>query len=304
MDFAVEIKKQGTLTVLEKSRELFALITKVVADDNLMPRYYKDTLGVPIVNHTRDVYENCAVANSIDLFDKDLYPERRNFQILAMRSIVKLLATLRILYTLVQLSADKMQVLLTKTIEVRRLINKWMESDKNRVGASLNIVQKDPIETNLFDKGITAKDLFSDAPRVDFDALYKAASCAPAPEKHHETGQPIYVPPPPTPKSIYKNEAAPDTRTREQRIADMLAGRKLLDQRPEIPDTPQGAEAGIVSAKPLADPNSDSSFVPNLDGTGDELNASTASLLSAETDETPQPDLGASGTGKTKGKKK
>jgi hypothetical protein len=265
MDFATEVKKQSTLTVLDKSRELFALIAKVEADDNLIPKYFKESLGIPIVTHARDIYENLAVANSIDLFDKDMYETRRKYQLQALYCVAKLLATLRIVYTLVQLSADKMQVLLTKTIEVKRLAAKWMESDKNRIGASLQIVAKDPIETNLFDKGITARDLFNDTPRVDFDAIYKAASSSPIPERHHETGQTFYIPPPTAPKTVYKNEAAPDTRTREQRIADMLAGRKLLDQRPEVADAPEGETVRVVQAKPLGTADPDNSIGPTIE---------------------------------------
>ena len=268
MDFAVETKKQGTLTVLEKSRELFALIVKVAADDNLIPKYFKDSLGIPLVTHARNIYENLAVANSIDLFDKELGNKRRDFQILALYDVSKLLATLRIVYTLVQLSADKMQVLLTKTIEVKRLCAKWMESDKNRLGASLQIIAKDPIETNLFDKGITAKDLFNDTPRIDFDALYKAASSSPAPEKHFETGQTLYIPPPPTTTSIYRPESPPDTRSREQRISDVLASRLNLSQRPEVPDAPIKEKiSGPIQSVPLGTPDSDNKIGPVVEPT-------------------------------------
>ena len=263
--------KKGELTVLEKSRELYALVAKVEADDNLIPRYYKDSLGIPIVTHARDIFENCSVANSINLFDQEAYPERRRHQLQALYSVAKLLATLRIVYTLAQLSADKMQVLLTKAIEVKRLCAKWMESDKNRIGASLQIVAKDPIETNLFDKGITAKDLFSDGPRVDFDAIYKAASNAPVPERHHETGQTFYIPPPPAPKTTYQNVAPADTRTREQRIADMLAGRRSLDERPTVADPPQRQTEGGVQAKPLGTSDPDNSIGPVVEPTATDV---------------------------------
>lgn len=69
--------------------------------------------------------------------------------------------------------ADKMKILLDRTIEVERLLKKWIESDRNRVSSCLNIVKKDEIDTTIFKREVTAHELFAPSPHVDFDTLLK-----------------------------------------------------------------------------------------------------------------------------------
>ena len=184
------------LTVLERSRELHILMTQATLDENILPRVFRDTIGKCITNHTEFIYENIAVANSLDLYDKELAEERKKLQTLCRREIVKLLASLRVMYTVTQLDSDKMHVFLMKAVEVERLLKKWMESDAARQGASLHILRKDKVDTSFFKHKITAAEIMGTAPvRVDFDSLIKdVRSQAPA-NYHLDPEKPRYIPP-------------------------------------------------------------------------------------------------------------
>lgn len=184
------------LTVLERSRELHILLTQATLDENVLPRVFRDTVGKNLTNHSNTIYENISVANSLDLYDRELAEERKRLQILCRREIVKLLASLRVLYTITQMDSDKMQVFLTKTIEVERLLKKWIESDAARQGASLHILKKDKIDTSFFKHKITAAEIMGTAPvRVDFDSLIKDVR-ANAPASYHlDPDKPRYIPP-------------------------------------------------------------------------------------------------------------
>ena len=184
------------LTVLERSRELHILLNQAVLDENILPAIFRGTIGKCIIEHTQFIYENIAVANSLDLYDKDLAEERRNLQIKCRREIVKLLAALRVMYTVTQLDGEKMHIFLTKAVEVERLLKKWMESDSARQGAALNILKKDKVDTSFFKRKITASEIMGTAPvRVDFDSLMKdVRSQAPA-TFHLDADKPRYIPP-------------------------------------------------------------------------------------------------------------
>lgn len=184
------------LTVLERSRELHILLTQATLDENILSRVFRDTLGKCITNHSQFIYENIAVANSLDLYDKDLAEERRKLQIQCRREIVKLLASLRVMYTITQLDGEKMHVFLMKAVEVERLLKKWMESDAARQGASLHILKKDKVDTSFFKHKVTAAEIMGTAPvRVDFDSLMKdVRSQAPA-NYHLDPEKPRYIPP-------------------------------------------------------------------------------------------------------------
>ena len=287
MDYAVETKKQGTLTVLEKSRELFALLCKVVADDNLIPRYFKHSIGDPLTDHAREIAEQLAVANSIDLFDKEVQKERKMCQLSALRSIVRLLSALRVMYSVCQFGSEKMQILLTKTIEVQRLLKKWVDSDANRLGAALNIIKKDPIETNLFDKGITAKDLFNDAPKADFDALFQNAAANPIPTKHHETKQVVYVRAPDPVQPPPKVEE-PEL-TREERIAKLLAGRQKFNIHSDGGDAPILGGKRSTSSKPVTQEEIAPTVEVAIGKTAADLGKPPSPIAPAEHEEAP-PD--------------
>ena len=184
------------LTVLERSRELHILLTQAVLDENVLSRIYRDSVGRWITEHTKVIYENIAVANSLDLYDKDLAEERKNLQIAARREITKLLAMLRVFYTITQMDSEKMHVFLMKAIEVERLLKKWVESDAARQGASLHILKKDKIDTSFFKHQITAAEIMGTAPvRVDFDTLIKDVK-AQAPSTYHlDSDKTRYIPP-------------------------------------------------------------------------------------------------------------
>lgn len=219
--------KKSQMAVHVKSRELHVLLSKVYADDSLIPKYFKESIGKHLIDHSFFIYTDLAAANAIDLFDKEVSGKRRAFQDHAYLEAVKLLATLRVLYDALDFSSDKMHVLLSKALEIVRLTKKWIESDLHRQGAALHIVKKDPIETSLFDKGITAKDLFTSGPKIDFDDLYKVAA-SPVQEKHHQTKKEFVIPPAPKPDKPYRNEPQPQL-TREERIAKILESRAAFD---------------------------------------------------------------------------
>lgn len=250
MDNTANDFKKDKMAVHVKSRELHIIMSKIVADDTLIPKYYKRPIGYPLTDHTFTIYEDLAAANELDLFNKELAPKRKNYQEHAFMEIVKLLAALRVLYDINTVASDKMQILLTKTVELRRLVRKWIESDEHRLGASLDIIKKDPVDTQFFDKGITAKDLFSDQVKVDFDQLYKTASTAPAPEVHHETKKTLYIPPAPV-VPIYHNEPTGPKLTREERIAKIFATRDAIDHVAKVPvaESPEPKSKPTVETK-------------------------------------------------------
>ena len=157
------------LTVLERSRELHILLTQATLDENVLPRVFRDTVGKNLTNHSNTIYENISVANSLDLYDRELAEERKRLQILCRREIVKLLASLRVLYNITQMA---------------------------RQGASLHILKKDKIDTSFFKHKITAAEIMGTAPvRVDFDSLIKDVR-ANAPASYHlDPDKPRYIPP-------------------------------------------------------------------------------------------------------------
>lgn len=205
------------LTVLERARELHILLSQVVLDENVLLRIYRDSVGKAVTDHSQLVYESICVANSLDLYDKDLSEERVRLQTLARREITRLLASLRVFYSITQTDSDKMSVLIQKTIEVERLLKKWMESDLARQGASLHILKRDKIDTSFMKHKITCADIMGTAPvRVDFDRLLADAKQN-APAKYHlDPEVPRYIPPAdtlpkaPVPEPIIKKMSEED----------------------------------------------------------------------------------------------
>jgi hypothetical protein len=48
------------------------LLTQAILDENVLPRVFRDTVGKNLVNHSNTIYENISVANSLDLYDREL----------------------------------------------------------------------------------------------------------------------------------------------------------------------------------------------------------------------------------------
>ena len=255
MDTHNNIRPPATLTVLEKSRELHILLSKVTADDNLLQKTFRFTVGKAVTDHSQEIYECLAVANSLDLYDKELTQERLNYQTKAKRSVTKLLAALRVMYTISQMSSDKMKLLLDKTIEVERLLKKWIESDRNRVGASLGIVKKDDIDNSIFNNRITARDVFSPAPHVDFDILLKDSRNNLPPVVGGNKGRIQYIPPgeclhAKTPEIRYV------VKSDSEREADLKADVFRLDKMPAAPvmPVPKGIEHSRAESHEITEP--------------------------------------------------
>lgn len=233
METHCNVKPPPTLTVIEKSRELHILLSKVIVDENLLNKIYRFSVGKCVTDHSQDVYEALTVANSLDLYDKELTQERLRYQTKARRSLTMLIASLRVLYTIADMAADKMKIILDKTIEVERLLKKWMESDRNRVRTSLNIVKKDEIDTTIFKNEITARDLFSPAPHVDFDLLLRDSRNT-IPPVVGATGRTPYIPPgeciqtkPPPVKYVVKSD--------QDRVNEIIRERYEFDKVEEPP---------------------------------------------------------------------
>lgn len=298
-------KPQSTLTVLERSRELHLLLCKVTLDDNLLPKVYRLIIGKPVTDHSQLIYESLAVANTLDLYDKDLTEKRKDYQLIARRELTKLLASLRIMYSISGMDSDKMKVLLDKTIEVERLLKKWMESDRTRIGTALNIVKKDVIDTHVLDKQITTSDLFETKTHVDFEALLKDARVQPPSTfVHHETGKPVFIPPAdslpkaPVPEPIYV------VKSEEERIEDLKKSRFSLDNLGKKPVEPpkhkDRADLAIptrepvvitVRDKPIIVPDNRIPPEPPREDAGDKPLAPTVEIVVGATPEIATEDL-------------
>ena len=247
-----------TLTVLEKARELHILLSRVILDENILPKVYRFFIGKPVTDHSQIIYESLTVANTLDLYDKDLTEERKKYQITARRELTKLLAALRIMYSISEMDSEKMRALLDKTIEVERLLKKWMESDRHRVGVALNIVKKDIVDTKVFDREISTRDLFEPKSHVDFDLLIKdVRNQGTTTPIHHATGRPVYIPPAeslntapvPPPKYVVKSD--------EQRVEEVKKSRFDLGNADAGVDTPPPKIVPspgdyVIKAKPVA----------------------------------------------------
>lgn len=247
-------REKPTLTVLEKSRELHILLSKITLDDNFLAKAFRYSIGKPVTDHSQFIYESLAVANTLDLYDNELFPERKKNQVAALRELTKLLASVRILYSVGNFSSDKMLVLLNQIIEVERLLKKWIESDENRRGMALNVVKKDVIKTDLFTNKITARDLFDTGVHVSFDELIKDARSMPIQEKNEK---PIFVPP----ASSLPKPSAPAPivvkMTDEERRADFMKSRFDLNRvggrdinPPKLVATLPKAEFAIPTKEP------------------------------------------------------
>lgn len=244
-------KPQATLTVLEKSRELHILLSKVIVDENLLNKIFRYSVGKCVTDHSQAIYESLAVANSLDLYDKELTEERLRYQTNARRAVTKLIASLRVLYTIADMPADKMKILLDKTIEVERLLKKWIESDRNRVNSCLNVVKKDEIDTTIFKREVTAHELFAPSPHVDFEQLLKD-SRRNLPPVAGANGRVQYIPPgetiqtaPPPVKYVVKSD--------EERIKEIEKGifdlGRLHTKPPPPPQPERPRHETLVAAR-------------------------------------------------------
>ena len=253
------IKPASTLTVLTRACELRSLITKVVSDEGLLHPSFKDTLGQTLYRRATAIHELCAYANNLDLYDEEFSAIRKECQRQASGYVIKLMADLKVFYNIGNIDSAKMEILVKKCIEVQRLLKRWIESDGNRKNASLNIIKKDAIETHLFDKGITAGDLFGTKPKANFDDLLRQARDNPSNTLniHHETGKPFYIPP--ADNSIPKLEDIPLEKrpkivkmTMQERFEHI---RELNDEicnpkkeKLEMPLIPDSRRIGVISA--------------------------------------------------------
>ena len=217
-------REKPTLTVLEKSRELHIILSKVTLDENFLSKVFRFTIGKPITDHSQFIYETLAVANTLDLYNKELSEDRKKMQIAALRETTKLLASLRIMHSVGNIADDKMLLLLNSVVEVERMIRKWIESDENRLGMTLSVVKKDVVKTDLFTNKITSQDLFAPQVKASFDDLLKDARNMPVPGVNHETGETIVV----RPASLVHNSL--HTPVVYQKVSDEERIRRIKEQ--------------------------------------------------------------------------
>lgn len=131
-------RSQSRLEVQTKARALAAHSIKLCGNEKHFPKRDRWTIANRIVSTVLTIMEEVDVANDIYVSTPGDYELRRRSQTIALSSTAKLLGLIELAYVKYQLEGKRIMYWTSLVVEVRELIKKWRQADKERYGKILN----------------------------------------------------------------------------------------------------------------------------------------------------------------------
>lgn len=117
---------------LIKSMELAMYTIQICNNKNIFLPEYQSALTDDIIRTAKDIYIDAWTANNIRVINADNWKERRCLQERAKRNCNNLLALIQLAKGLYHLKDKRVKYWGRKTLEVRKLLQAWKESDGRR----------------------------------------------------------------------------------------------------------------------------------------------------------------------------
>jgi len=125
-------RTESQLAFQTKAIELLEYTTTICNNNNIFPKRDRWMVTSRIVDCAFAILECVFEANDVYVSTLDDYLERRKIQQKAKHSTSKLLAHIEFAYNKYKIEGKKIEHWIRLVVEERRLILKWMKSDKDR----------------------------------------------------------------------------------------------------------------------------------------------------------------------------
>lgn len=133
MSVPVNQRGEGKLTVLVKANELAVYTIQICCNQNVFKPEYQSALTNDIISAAKDIFVHAWTANGIHVGDSpERAAERRRLQEQAITDCSTLLALIGIAHKLFHLPGKRVKYWGGLTIEVRRMLRAWRDSDGKR----------------------------------------------------------------------------------------------------------------------------------------------------------------------------
>lgn len=123
---------ESKLDVFVKAKALATYTIMICCNEKIFLPKHQNALTDEIIKTSEKIFVDCWSANNIKVIDKDTYKERCYLQKQAHRNCNNLIALIQIAQGLFHLKTKRLKYWGQMILDVRKLIAKWNESDRER----------------------------------------------------------------------------------------------------------------------------------------------------------------------------
>jgi len=125
-------RTESKLAFHTQAIELANYTTTICNNNKIFPKRDRWMIASKIVNASITILTSVVKANGIFVSNKESYKKRREYQELARDSTLELLALIDLSYNKYHIESRKIEYWTRLVYDERKLILKWMKSDKDR----------------------------------------------------------------------------------------------------------------------------------------------------------------------------
>ncbi|NCB02953.1 MAG: hypothetical protein EOM67_12405 [Spirochaetia bacterium] len=125
-------RTESKLEVQTRAKALAVYTVQICGNEKVFPKRDRWVITNRIVSTVLEIMEQVDVANDIYVSVPGDFELRRRSQTIALSSTAKLLGLMELAYIKYSIDGKRMSYWTQLVVEVRELIKKWRQSDKNR----------------------------------------------------------------------------------------------------------------------------------------------------------------------------
>lgn len=126
-------RSKPKLEAIVKAMDLASYTIKITSNENVFKAKFQNALTNDIVHTARSIYSNAWKANNINVAKEPvLKAERHRLQVLAVTECYELLSLIQLAKPVFHLTSKRIRFWGNKTIECRKLLQAWKDSDSKR----------------------------------------------------------------------------------------------------------------------------------------------------------------------------
>lgn len=124
-------RKEEANPVLEKSRDLYAYMLKLMSDQQIMDKAYRPSLAKSITSQAQAICHCISAANAMALFGKNARARKRLLlQLDSVDGIQMIIADLYVLYRIGTIGQERIVKAMQKVVDLDRSIKEWIKEDR------------------------------------------------------------------------------------------------------------------------------------------------------------------------------
>lgn len=128
-------EKTKIFNCVDKAKDLAIHTIKICSNEHIFKEEYQRAIVDDLIETAKNIYCNVDEANNVFVNeDAENYIERRTLQERAAMNCNRLLSLIGISKELFHLRNSKVDYWISLTVETRKLIRNWKESDRKRYG--------------------------------------------------------------------------------------------------------------------------------------------------------------------------